>query len=120
MGASRLARNISILHQRSPASLVGSMSTGEHFDVKPIAHLARLQLSEAELTEFSGQLQQILGYVAKLDALDVSGVVATSHPNAVHDVTRADLAREGIGSERAVMNAPRPVQDQFGVPKVVE
>lgn len=96
------------------------MSKGEVFNVKSIAHLARLQLSEAELAEFSGQLLQILGYVAKLDALDVSGVVATSHPNALHDVTRADIARDGIGADHATMNAPRPVQEQFGVPKVVE
>lgn len=96
------------------------MSSGEHFDVRPIAHLARLQLSEAELAEFSGQLDRILGYVAKLDALDVSGVPPTSHPNPIFDVTREDVAREGIGVELALLNAPRSAADQFSVPKVVE
>jgi aspartyl-tRNA(Asn)/glutamyl-tRNA(Gln) amidotransferase subunit C len=96
------------------------MNSGEHFDVRPIAHLARLQLSESELAEFSVQLDHILGYVAKLDALDVSGVTPMSHPNPVFDVMREDESRPGLGAETAVMNAPRPMQNQFGVPKVVE
>ncbi len=96
------------------------MSNGDHFNVKPIAHLARLDLTEAELAEYAVQLEQILGYVAKLDALDVSGVLPTAHPNPISDVTRVDVAREGIGSELALLNAPRQAQSQFGVPKVVE
>jgi aspartyl-tRNA(Asn)/glutamyl-tRNA(Gln) amidotransferase subunit C len=96
------------------------MNSGDHFNVKPIAHLARLDLTEAELSEYAGQLEQILGYVAKLDALDVTGVLPTAHPNPIADVTRADISREGIGAELALLNAPRASQSQFGVPKVVE
>jgi aspartyl-tRNA(Asn)/glutamyl-tRNA(Gln) amidotransferase subunit C len=96
------------------------MSNGDHFNVKPIAHLARLDLTEAEFAEYAAQLEQILGYVAKLDSLDVSGVEPTAHPNPIMDVTRADVPRPGIGSELALLNAPRQSQSQFGVPKVVE
>ena len=96
------------------------MSKGDHFNVAPIAHLARLELTEAELAEYAVQLEQILGYVAKLDALDVSGVVPTAHPNPISDVTRPDVPRDGIGAELALLNAPRSAQSQFGVPKVVE
>ncbi len=96
------------------------MSQGDHFNVQPIAFLARLELTESELTEYAVQLRQILGYVAKLDALDVTGVPPTAHPNPITDVTRADVARAGIGAELALLNAPRSAQSQFGVPKVVE
>lgn len=96
------------------------MSNPTHFDIAPIAHLARLALSEAELAEYGSQLDQILGYVAKLEALDVSGVEPTAHPNPVFDVTREDVSREGFGAANALLNAPRSSQDQFGVPKVVE
>ncbi len=96
------------------------MSKGDHFNVKPIAHLARLDLTEAELAEYAVQLEQILGYVAKLDALDVTGVIPTAHPNPITDVTRPDVSRPGIGAELALLNAPRSAQNQFGVPKVVE
>jgi aspartyl-tRNA(Asn)/glutamyl-tRNA(Gln) amidotransferase subunit C len=96
------------------------MSNGDHFNVKPIAHLARLDLTAAELAEYAVQLEHILGYVAKLDGLDVTGVEPTAHPNPIADVTRADVARAGIGADLALLNAPRQAQSQFGVPKVVE
>ena len=96
------------------------MSQEEHFAVRPIAHLARLELSEAQLAEYSVQLDHILGYVAKLDALDVTGVEPLAHPNPVYDVTREDGTRPGLTVDLALLNAPRAAQDQFSVPKVVE
>ena len=96
------------------------MSQGEHFAVRPIAHLARLELSETQLAEYAVQLDQILGYVAKLDALDVTGVAPLAHPNPVYDVTRDDATGPGMTVELALLNAPRAAQDQFSVPKVVE
>ena len=96
------------------------MSQEEHFAVRHIAHLARLELSEAQLAEYSVQLDHILGYVAKLDALDVTGVEPLAHPNPVYDVTREDATRPGLTVDLALLNAPRAAQNQFSVPKVVE
>jgi aspartyl-tRNA(Asn)/glutamyl-tRNA(Gln) amidotransferase subunit C len=90
------------------------------FDAKPIAHLARLQLSETELAEYSTQLGQILGYIAKLDSLDVSNINPTAHANPLCDVVREDVSRESLPAEALIMNAPRSAQDQISVPKVVE
>ncbi len=96
------------------------MSKQPKFDVRPVAHLARLNLTDAELAEYSAQLGQILQYVAKLDAIDVSGIEPTAHANPVFDVIRPDESRPGFGVDKALLNAPRQSQGQFQVPKVVE
>ena len=44
----------------------------------------------------------------------------TAHASPVFDVMREDVSRPGFGVENALKNAPRPVGDQFGVPKVIE
>jgi aspartyl-tRNA(Asn)/glutamyl-tRNA(Gln) amidotransferase subunit C len=89
-------------------------------DIKKVAILARLDLTEQELAEFSGQLGSILHYVEKLNAVDVSGIEPTAHPSPVFDVLRPDTARPGFGVENALLNAPKAAQSQIQVPKVVE
>lgn len=96
------------------------MSQGEHLAVKPIAHLARLHLSESQLAEYTVQLEQILGYVAKLDALDVTHVAPLAHPNPIFDIARPDATLPGLEVAQFQGNAPHFAQDQFSVPKVVE
>lgn len=89
-------------------------------NVAHTAKLARLDLSEAEIATFQGQLEKILAYVDKLTELDVDGIEPTAHASPVFDVMREDVSRPGFGVENALKNAPRPVGDQFGVPKVIE
>jgi len=89
-------------------------------DVAHIANLARIDLSEAEVATFQSQLDKILAYVEKLTELDVSGIEPTAHASPVFDVMREDVACPGFGVDKALMNAPRRVGDQFGVPKVIE
>ena len=62
-------------------------------EVKHIAKLARLGLSEKEIGRYQKELSSILGYVDKLKGLDVSGVEPTSHPLAIENAMRQDEAK---------------------------
>jgi len=96
-----------------------SQDTGK-FDLDYVAHLARIQLSEAEKTQFAAQLQDILKYVAKLAELDVTGVEPTAHAVPLTNVLREDEARPSLETEKAMRNAPESARDLFIVPKIVE
>ena len=89
-------------------------------DVNYVADLARLELTSDEAERFSGQLADILGYVTKLEALDVEGVEPMAHATPVYDVMRDDVARPGAGTDTALANAPEKSGGQFKVTRVVE
>ena len=95
------------------------MATGD-FDVKYVAHLARLKLSPEEEKKLGAQLGDILGYIEKLKQVDVSGVEPTAHPFPLVNVTRPDEARPSLPHEDALRNAPQKSAGLFVVPKIVE
>jgi aspartyl-tRNA(Asn)/glutamyl-tRNA(Gln) amidotransferase subunit C len=95
------------------------MSSPE-LDVRYVAELARIELSDEEITTFQGQLGRILEYMKQLDALDVSGIEPTAHATPIYDVMRADEPHTPLDRELTLGNAPRKTEDQFMVPKVVE
>ena len=88
--------------------------------VRSVAKLARLELSDAEVAEFSTQLSGILEYVEKLIELDVEGVEPLAHCLPVTNVLREDVVKESLGSEKAVANAPQREGDFFKVPKILD
>ena len=90
------------------------------FDVRYTAKLARLHLSEEEISKFQSQLSQVLQYVEKLEQVNVEVVEPTAHANAVFNVFRKDEARPGFAAEAALANAPRQANGLFIVPKVIE
>ena len=90
------------------------------FDVKYIAHLARISLTPAEEEKLGSQLHHILGYIEKLKELDVTGVEPTAHAVPLVDVTRADEILPGLSNESALRNAPASAGGLFMVPKIVE
>lgn len=92
----------------------------EQFDVRYIAQLARLDLSEAEIAKFQGQLGQVLAHVEKLRKVDVSAVEPTAHANQVVNVFREDVARDWFTQKDALGNAPRSANGLFVVPRVIE
>lgn len=61
--------------------------------VRHVAKLARLRLSDAEVEKFSGQLSAILDYVAILNEVDTEGVQPTSQVTGLENVTREDVVR---------------------------
>ena len=89
-------------------------------DVKYVAHLARLSLSPEEEQTIGKQLTSILGYIEKLNEVDVRGVEPTAHAFPLVNVTRADEVRPSLTNEEALRNAPAQANGLFIVPKIVE
>lgn len=89
-------------------------------DVGYVAKLARLSLSPAESEAFQSQLEQIVGYVEKIGALDLEGIEPTSHATPIHNVLRGDDVKEWGDNRKFLANAPARIEDQFMVPKIVE
>jgi aspartyl-tRNA(Asn)/glutamyl-tRNA(Gln) amidotransferase subunit C len=89
-------------------------------EVEHVARLARLELSEAEKDEFTGQLNGILQFVEKLNQLDTATVEPTAHAIPVTNVFRPDQVRPSLDPELALDNAPDRVDNFFKVPKVLE
>jgi aspartyl-tRNA(Asn)/glutamyl-tRNA(Gln) amidotransferase subunit C len=96
------------------------MSDQQDFDVKYVAHLARLALTPDEEKKFQAQLGNILGYIEKLNELDVSNVEPTAHAVPLVNVTRADETRPSLPHDEAMRNAPAQLNGLFLVPKIVE
>ena len=93
---------------------------GTDFNVKYVAHLARLSLSPDEEQKLGAQLNNIIGFVEQLKSVDVSGVEATAHAVPTVNVTRADEIRPSLSHEEAMHNAPKQSNGLFIVPKIVE
>lgn len=89
-------------------------------DVRYIAHLARVELTEEEAALFGSQLGQILAYVDQLKQLEVSGIEPTAHALPRVNVLRPDDPRPGLTRAEALANAPAHANGLFLVPKIVE
>ena len=93
---------------------------GTDFDIRYVAHLARLKLAPEEEQKLGAQLGNILGYIEKLRQVDVSGVEPTAHAFPLVNVTRPDEVRPGLPHDEAMRNAPARASGLFVVPKIVE
>lgn len=93
---------------------------GTDLNVKYVAHLARLNLTPAEEQKFGAQLAQVLGYIEKLNRLDVTHVEPMAHAVPLVNVTRPDQILPSISNEEALKNAPAKINGLFIVPKIVE
>lgn len=89
-------------------------------DVRYVAHLARLQLTEAEAAMFQRQLEQVIGYVNELREVDTAGVEPTAHAVRVENVLRADAPKACLDRADVLRNAPQQRHEQFVVPKIIE
>ncbi len=88
-------------------------------EVEHVAHLARLNLTDEELEKMTGQLDNILSYVAKLDELDTTGVIPTSHVFSVSNAFREDVEKESLFQAEALKNGPQQDGEMFQVPKII-
>ena len=92
----------------------------ERSEVKHIASLARIGLTEDEIEMFGEQLSQILEQFEVLNELDTSGVTPTGHAGGLQTVMRDDLAEDSLDSEDVLKNAPRREGEFFRVNMVLE
>lgn len=89
-------------------------------DVRAIADLARLELSEADVAVYQQQLSDILDYFQKLQELDTSHIDPTSSVLPLSNVMRADEAGPALPLDDVVANAPDSDGEQFRVPAVLD
>ena len=89
--------------------------------VKHVAFLARLALSDADLDLYSKQLASILLYISKLNEVDTSNTIPTSHAvSTLKNVFRKDAVRGSLAIEDVLKNAPSTEGDFFKVPQIIE
>ena len=85
--------------------------------IKHLAHLSRLELSEAELEAMQVDMTKILDFVAKIESLDLKSVAPLTQMSKSVDVMREDEEANMISKEEALKNAPDANSDYFRVPK---
>ncbi|NLG68101.1 MAG: Asp-tRNA(Asn)/Glu-tRNA(Gln) amidotransferase subunit GatC [Firmicutes bacterium] len=89
-------------------------------EVRHVARLARLELSEEEVARFTRQLGEILQAAKRLQELDTEGVDPTFYPLPLRNVFRPDEVRPSLPRERVLQNAPEVESDMFRVPRIIE
>jgi aspartyl-tRNA(Asn)/glutamyl-tRNA(Gln) amidotransferase subunit C len=92
----------------------------ERKDVEHVARLARLALTDAELEKMRDQLNGILAYIEKLNALETDGVEPTSHAVPLVNVMRDDEPGPCLPRDEALANAPERAGEFFRVPRIIE
>jgi len=85
-------------------------------EVLHVARLARLELSDEEVTRFQEQLSAILDAVSKVRELDLSDVPPTSHPLAIANTWDDDIPHVSLTLDEAFANAPDRDGDYFRSP----
>jgi aspartyl-tRNA(Asn)/glutamyl-tRNA(Gln) amidotransferase subunit C len=85
-------------------------------EVLHVARLARLELSDDEVTTFQGQLSDILAAVSKVSELDLADVPPTAHPLEIANAWAEDEPRDSLPLDEVFANAPDRDDDQFRVP----
>ena len=88
-------------------------------DVRHVAMLARLALTDEQVATLTTELSSILGHIDELKNLDLEGVEPTAHPLAMTNATRADEVRPGLSREDALLNAPDSDGTAFVIPAIV-
>jgi aspartyl-tRNA(Asn)/glutamyl-tRNA(Gln) amidotransferase subunit C len=93
--------------------------SSEKIDVRYVAKLARLALTDDEVERFGAQLGDLLEHVNALAKLDVSQVAATAQVVESRNVERDDLVRPGLDRETVLESAPQRQGDFFRVPRII-
>ena len=96
------------------------MKNEDKVDVRYLANLARMYVSDEEVEVYQPQLDHVVEYIRKINKLDLSDIEPTSHASLVQNVFRKDEVKPSLQSEDVLRNAPSAVKGQFNVPKIVE
>lgn len=89
-------------------------------DIVKLAALARLELSEDEITEYSHELTAILQYVEQLQAIDIDGMIPTNQVTGLTNVTRDDEIKDyGYAPAELLKNVPEVSGQQIKVKRMI-
>ena len=87
-------------------------------EVRKVADLARLEISDVELEIMARQLSAIVDYINQLQQLNTDGIEPMAHALDVHDVFRDDVPGQSLAPDEALTNAPARKNDFYRVPPV--
>jgi len=88
-------------------------------DVRYVARLSRLDVTDDEAARTTQQLSSILGYIEQLDGLDTKDVEPLSHVLDLKNVFREDAVHPSLTQAEVLSNAPEPQAGHFKVPKIM-
>lgn len=94
--------------------------TARVMDVRYVANLARLNLTQDEVVQFQAQLDHIVEHFNQLRSLDVEGVEPMAHATPIQNVFREDVVRPGLDRDVILNNAPAHSSNLVMVPTIVE
>ena len=94
------------------------MPLSEH-DVRHVAMLARLALTDTEVEAMRDDLNSILGHIDEIQRLDLASVPPMAHAIAVTNVTREDVVIPPFPQQVAIANAPKAEHGAFVIPQIV-
>ena len=89
-------------------------------DVRYVANLARINLSEEEVERFGSQLASVMEHIEKLSEVDIEGIEPMAHANTTSNKVRPDEPVESLPPEAFLKNTPDQANGQLRVPKVVD
>ena len=88
-------------------------------EVEKVAHLARLELNENEISNHAEQLEKILEYIKQLEKIDTNDVPCTTRAIEVTNVFRKDEKKNSDCSEELLALGPSREDEYFKVPKII-
>ena len=91
----------------------------ESIDIRYVAQLARIALTDHEIEIFGAQLGELLGHVKKLEKLDIASIPATAQVVESRNVTRDDTPSPCLDRERVLSEAPQRQGGFFRVPRII-
>jgi aspartyl-tRNA(Asn)/glutamyl-tRNA(Gln) amidotransferase subunit C len=95
------------------------MSAITRDDVAHLARLARIAMTDDELDRLAGELDVILGAVARVQEVAAADIPPTSHALPLTNVLRADEPTRSLGAEAALAAAPEAEDGRFRVPQIL-
>jgi aspartyl/glutamyl-tRNA(Asn/Gln) amidotransferase C subunit len=89
-------------------------------EVRHVARLARLELDEAEVLAFQGELNALLGHFVDIQDIDVTDIEPVTHSISLQNIWAEDIIGHSIFREHALKNAPVSKAGLFVVPTIIE
>jgi aspartyl-tRNA(Asn)/glutamyl-tRNA(Gln) amidotransferase subunit C len=88
--------------------------------VAKLAKLAQLEFNQAETESIRIDLQQMIGFVEKLNEINTEGILPLTHISKTENSLRDDVVQGSVDTETALSNAPERLEQFFTVPKVIK
>lgn len=89
-------------------------------EVKHVAHLANLELTDQEILKFQKQLSSVVDFIGKLDELDIKEVNPTSQVTGIENVFREDVVQKSLSQNEVLANAPSKYKGYFKVKAIFD